>query len=64
MRLLPFEAPLHHAPQGEELSGRFHLFANLFVDKLDEKTQLPAHGKGRELGKGLIHSIKKQLGLK
>ena len=30
----------------------------------DKKTQLPAHGKGKELGKGLVHAIKKQLGLK
>ena len=30
----------------------------------DKKTQLPAHGKGRDLGKGLVESIQKQLGLK
>ena len=30
----------------------------------DRKSQLPAHGKGRELGKGLVEAIKKQLGLK
>jgi len=30
----------------------------------DKKTQLPAHGKGKELGKGLVDAIKKQLGLK
>jgi mRNA interferase HicA len=30
----------------------------------DKKTQLPAHGKGRDLGKGLVEQIKKQLGLK
>jgi mRNA interferase HicA len=32
----------------------------------DRKTQLPAHGKGKgkDLGTGLVHAIKKQLGLK
>ena len=30
----------------------------------DRKTQLPAHGSGKDLGKNLVHSIKKQLGLK
>ena len=29
-----------------------------------KKTQLPAHGKGKDLGKGLLEKIKKQLGLK
>jgi mRNA interferase HicA len=28
------------------------------------KSQLPAHGKGKELGTGLVHKIKKDLGLK
>ena len=28
------------------------------------ETQLPAHGKGRDLGKGLVEKIKKDLGLK
>ena len=28
------------------------------------RTQLPAHGKGKDLGKGLVEAIKKQLGLK
>jgi len=33
--------------------------------RLDKrKTQLPVHGKGRDLGKGLIEKIKKDLGLK
>jgi hypothetical protein len=27
-------------------------------------TDLPMHGKGKELGSGLVHAIKKQLGLK
>jgi mRNA interferase HicA len=30
----------------------------------NRKTQLPAHGKGRDLGKGLVEKIKKDLGLK
>jgi mRNA interferase HicA len=29
-----------------------------------KKSQLPAHEKGKELGKGLVHAIKKDLGLK
>jgi mRNA interferase HicA len=29
-----------------------------------KKTQLPAHGKGRDLGKGRVENIKKELGLK
>jgi mRNA interferase HicA len=28
------------------------------------KTQLPAHGRGKELGTGLVEKIKKDLGLK
>jgi mRNA interferase HicA len=28
------------------------------------KSQLPAHGQGKDLGTGLVQSIKKQLGLK
>ena len=30
----------------------------------DKKTQLPVHGAGKELGTGLVNSIKKDLGLK
>jgi mRNA interferase HicA len=30
----------------------------------NKKSQLPAHGQGRELGKGLVEKIKKDLGLK
>ncbi|MBI4922474.1 MAG: type II toxin-antitoxin system HicA family toxin [Devosia nanyangense] len=28
------------------------------------KSQLPMHGGGKELGTGLVHAIRKQLGLK
>jgi mRNA interferase HicA len=28
------------------------------------RSQLPMHGAGKELGSGLVHAIKKQLGLK
>jgi mRNA interferase HicA len=30
----------------------------------NRKTSLPMHGKGKELGKGLVEKIKKHLGLK
>jgi mRNA interferase HicA len=30
----------------------------------DKVTDLPMHGKGKELGTGLAHAIKKNLGLK
>ncbi len=30
----------------------------------DKKTQLPAHGKGKDLKKGLVQKIKKDLGLR
>jgi mRNA interferase HicA len=30
----------------------------------DRKTQLPAHGAGKDLKTGLVEDIKKQLGLK
>ena len=30
----------------------------------DRTSQLPLHGKGRELGTGLVEKIKKDLGLK
>ncbi len=39
-------------------SGHIHVF---YKDKI---TQLPAHGAGKELKKGLVEGIKKQLGLK
>jgi hypothetical protein len=42
----------------------FNSFPTFFVGKLTEKTQLPAHGHSKDLGKGLFHAIKKQLGLK
>jgi mRNA interferase HicA len=39
-------------------SGHVHVYYN------GKKTQLPAHGAGKELKKGLVEDIKKQLGLK
>lgn len=30
----------------------------------ERKSQLPMHGKGKELGTGLVNKIKKDLGLK
>jgi mRNA interferase HicA len=30
----------------------------------DKKTELPIHGGGNELGKGLVEHVKKRLGLK
>ncbi len=30
----------------------------------DKTSQLPVHGKGKELGSGLVNKIKKDLGLK
>ncbi len=32
--------------------------------KNGHRSQLPMHGAGKELGHGLVHAIKKQLGLK
>jgi mRNA interferase HicA len=29
-----------------------------------KKSQIPMHGGGKELGPGLVHTIRKQLGLK
>lgn len=29
-----------------------------------KKSQIPMHGGGKELGPGLVHAIRKQLGLK
>jgi mRNA interferase HicA len=37
---------------------------HLTVRLRDRKTQLPMHGSNKELGKGLVNSIKKDLGLK
>ena len=34
------------------------------VRRGDKTSQLPAHGKGKELGKGLVHKILKDLELK
>jgi len=37
---------------------------HLTVRRGDRKTQLPMHGRGKELGKGLVNKILKDLGLK
>jgi len=37
---------------------------HLTVRRGDRTSQLPMHGKGRELGRGLVEKIKKDLGLK
>lgn len=34
------------------------------VRRGERKSQLPMHGRGKELGKGLVHKILKDLGLK
>jgi mRNA interferase HicA len=37
---------------------------HLIVRRGDRMTDLPMHGKQKELGSGLVNAIKKQLGLK
>jgi mRNA interferase HicA len=37
---------------------------HLIVRLKDRRSVLPMHGKNKELGKGLVEAIKKQLGLK
>ncbi|QEM66729.1 type II toxin-antitoxin system HicA family toxin [Geobacter sp. FeAm09] len=37
---------------------------HLIVKLGDRKSELPMHGHGRELKKGLVEGVKKQLGLK
>jgi mRNA interferase HicA len=37
---------------------------HLIVKRGEKKTELPMHGKQKELGTGLVLAIKKQLGLK
>ncbi len=37
---------------------------HLTVSLGDKTAQLPMHGQGKELGKGLVNAILKQLGLK
>lgn len=37
---------------------------HLTVRRGDRKTQLPMHGKRKELGKGLVNKILKDVGLK
>ena len=39
-------------------SGHINVYYN------GKRTQLPAHGAGKDLKKGLVEGIKKQLGLK
>jgi mRNA interferase HicA len=41
-------------------SGHGHVIVKL----RDKRTELPMHGHGKELGKGLVHRILKDLGLK
>lgn len=36
---------------------------HLTVYRGDRKSQLPMHGKGKELGRGLVNKIKRDLGL-
>jgi mRNA interferase HicA len=38
--------------------------SHLIVRRGDRTSVLPMHGKGKELGTGLINAIKKQLGLR
>lgn len=38
--------------------------SHLIVKLGDKKSELPMHGHGRELKKGTVEGIKKQLGLK
>jgi mRNA interferase HicA len=51
------------AKQGCSFKSHSGGSGHLTVTKDGKSTQLPMHGK-KELGKGLIESIKKQLGLK
>lgn len=37
---------------------------HLTIRRGDRTSQLPMHGKGKELGNGLVNKIKKDLGLK
>lgn len=37
---------------------------HLTVSRGNRTSQLPMHGKGKELGRGLVEKIKKDLGLK
>ena len=37
---------------------------HLIVRRGDKTSVLPMHGKGKDLGTGLVNAIKKQLGLK
>jgi mRNA interferase HicA len=37
---------------------------HLTVRRGDRKSQMPMHGNRKELGKGLVHKIMKDLGLK
>lgn len=37
---------------------------HMTVRRGDRTSQLPMHGHGKELGKGLVHKILKDLGLK
>jgi len=37
---------------------------HIIVRRGDRKSELPMHGSSKELGTGLVNTIKKQLGLK
>jgi hypothetical protein len=46
-------------------SGRTAVdLAHITVRRGDRKSQIPMHGGGKELGKGLVQKILKDLGLK
>jgi mRNA interferase HicA len=44
--------------------GSGHLTVVLTVVRGDKRAQLPTHGAGKELGKGLVNKILKDLGIR
>ena len=54
----------HLAKQGCTFETKKGGSGHIIVKRGDRRTELPMHGSGKELGKGLVHRILKDLGLK
>lgn len=52
------------AAQGCTFENKKGGSGHIIVRRGENKSELPMHGSSKELGKGLVNAIKKQLGLK
>jgi mRNA interferase HicA len=58
------ELKRHLASEGCHFETKKGGSGHIVVKRGDRRTELPMHGSRKELGKGLVHRILKDLGLK